>query len=283
MARGRAETVNAIVANGIVQSQAVSTVASQSLFSQEWQLDRGAATPAYVQIEDRLRGLIESGQLGAGDRIPSERELAGLVGVSRLTARAALSALARQGLLERAAGRRGTSVSQRRLVHDLARFGGFTEIASRQGRAATARICAINESPAPEDVAAELALAAGALVYRIERVRLADGEPVTLEDSWVPVERFPALLEHDMRGSLYRLMREHYGRGPVRATERLEPVLADAEQAHALGITAGAPLMLVERVAYDADDHPVEFARDRHRGDRARFVVELSASGALSP
>ena len=115
----------------------------------------------------------------------------------------------------------------------------------------------------------------GALVYRIERLRFGDDEPLALEDTWIPVAPFPALLDHDVRGSLYALMREVYDRPPARAVERLEPRLAEAHQAQILGIPPGAPLMLLTRISYDASGTPVEFSYDHYRGDRARFVVEV--------
>jgi GntR family transcriptional regulator len=113
-------------------------------------------------------------------------------------------------------------------------------------------------------------------VLRIERLRYADGEPHALEDSWLPAVRFPGLLGLDLTGSLYAVMRDRYGLAPVRAVERLEPVVAEPGPAAVLGVAPGAPLMLVARVAYAADGVPVEFARDLHRGDRSRFVVEAS-------
>ncbi|MGA9857851.1 MAG: GntR family transcriptional regulator [Solirubrobacteraceae bacterium] len=249
----------------------------QALIIGDWALDRGSPAPAYVQIADRLIELIESGRLGVGDRLPPERELAAWVGVSRMTARAALGSLAQRGLLERDVGR-GTFVARAKLEHDLGRLAGFTEMVHREGLSATARIRAINELPAPETVAQALQLAPGAPVYRIERLRFADGEPLTLEDSWLPADRFPGLLDHDVRGSLYTLMRDVYGSAPVRATERLEPALAQPHQALALAVGDGDPLMLITRVAFAADGVPVEFARDRHRGDRARFVVETATT-----
>ena len=89
----------------------------------------------------------------------------------------------------------------------------------------------------------------------------------------------PGLLDHDLRGSLYELLGDHYGMAPVLAEERLAPVLG-RRQAAALGVAAGAPLMLVERVARAAGGTPVELARDHHRGDRARFVVQVRSPGA---
>jgi GntR family transcriptional regulator len=219
--------------------------------------------------------LIESGRLRVGDRLPPERDLATWVGVSRMTARAALASLAQRGLVERDVGR-GTFVARAKLEHDLGQFAGFTDMVRREGRSPNARIRSINEIRAPDAVARELKISPGDPVFRIERLRFADDEPLTLEDSWVPAERFPGLLDHDMRGSLYALMRDVYDRPPVRSIERLEPVLAEASQAAALRVRAGAPLMLITRVAYTADDVPVEFAHDHHRGDRARFAIEAA-------
>lgn len=246
-------------------------------FTQEWKIDRDSGVPAYEQIADRLVALIESGRLVVGDRLPAERDLATWVGVSRMTARAALASLAQRGLLERDVGR-GTFVAQAKLEHDLGEFAGFTEMLRREGRTARARIRGINELPAPETIARELEIAPRDPVFRIERLRFANEEPLTLEDSWMAAERFPGLLDHDVRGSLYALMRDAYGLPPVRAVERLEPVLAEPEQAEVLEVAPGAPLMLITRVAYSPDDVPVEFARDHHRGDRARFVVEAATT-----
>jgi GntR family transcriptional regulator len=129
---------------------------------------------------------------------------------------------------------------------------------------------------APPEVAHALALGQGAAAVHVARLRSGAGQPLTLESSWIPDERFPRLLEHDLGGSLYALMRDAYGLAPVRAVERLEPVLAGRAEAEALGVPVRSPLMLVERTAYAGDGTPVEHARDRHRGDRARFVVEVA-------
>ena len=108
------------------------------------------------------------------------------------------------------------------------------------------------------------------------RIRLADGEPLALERSSFPADRFAGLLALDLTGSLYELLDEHFDAAPVRAVERIEPVLADAEEAEALGLPAGAPLMLVDRTAYDAAGVVVETARDVFRGDRTSIVAWTS-------
>ena len=254
----------------------------RALVTGSWRIDRAAGAPAYAQIEERLIGLIASGRLGVGDRLPAERDLADWVGVSRMTARAALRSLAQRGVVERGVGR-GTFVARAKLDHDLTAFAGFTELVRRQGMAPDAHVRAAEEVAAPDIVAVELQVEPGSRVFRLERLRFADDEPLTLEDSWVPAERFPGLLDQDVSGSLYALMGDGYDRAPVRAEERLEPVLASEVDADALGVEVGAPLMRVERVAFDATDMPVEFAHDHHRGDRARFVVHVATAVPSAP
>lgn len=235
-----------------------------------------AERPAWVLIEERLTERIESSEIGVGERLPSERELAGAFGVSRMTVRQALGALEARGLIERGVGR-GTFVRRAKMDHDLTRMAGFSELVERQGLAPSARVLSVDERLAPAAVARSLGLEEGAPVARIERLRLAGGAPLVLEDSWIPAGRFPGFASHDLEGSLYALMRDEYGLEPVRAVERLEPVAARRHEARALGIAERAPLMLVERTASAADGTQVEFARDRWRGDRARFTIQVSA------
>src|SRR4051812_1309748 len=210
--------------------------------------------------------------LGAGGGGPAG-ELAEWLGVSRMTVRQALGALSARGLVERGVGR-GTFVrAPGKVVHNLSGALGFTEQLGRQGLEAGATVISAAEEEAPEAVAAALELEPRAAALRIRRVRSASGRPLAIEDSWLPAARFPGLLGRDLAGSLYALMREEYGLEPTHAVERLEPVVARAGEAKLLGVAEGAPLMLVERVASAAGRIPVEFARDRHRGDRTRFVV----------
>jgi GntR family transcriptional regulator len=244
------------------------------VFGGRWSVAERSPKPAWVQIEEQLADRIESGHLGAGERLPPERDLAEALSVSRMTVRQALASLAARGLVERGVGR-GTFVRAARVVHDLTRVAGFTEEVERQGLEAGARILGARHSAAPDRVAHALGIKPGAPVVRLERVRLVGETPTTLEDTWVPAERFPGLLAHDLSGSLYAVMREHYDLEPTSATECLEPVPARSHEAAALDVAEGSPLMLVERIAYAQDGTPVEFAHDRHRGDHARFVIRV--------
>jgi DNA-binding GntR family transcriptional regulator len=240
-------------------------------------LSRRNAQPAHAQIADQLADAIAGGELAPGDRLPPERQLAAELGLSRMTVRHALGTLEGRGLLVRTAGRGGgTFVARPKLERDLGTFSGLSEQLRRQGVRAGASVLRAGERRPDRAIAEALALAEGERVVAIERVRLADGEPFAIERSCFPAARFAGLLELDLTGSLYELLDEHWDAAPVRAVEHLEPVLASGAEAATLGLAAGAPLMLVERVAYDDAGAPVEFARDRFRGDRTRVVAWTS-------
>jgi GntR family transcriptional regulator len=175
-----------------------------------------------------------------------------------MTVRQALDALARRGLVERGVGRGTFVLSAARVEHSLDGALGFTERLAGQGLPAEAQVLLAEEE------GEEL---------HVRRLRSTSGRPLALEDTWLPAERFPGLLDHDLSGSLYEVMHS-FGLRPVRAEERLTPVAA-GEEAEVLGVRPGAPLMLVERTAHAGDGTLVERARDLHRGDRSAFVVHL--------
>src|SRR5256884_6212042 len=232
---------------------------------------RGSGATVYGPIADWLAEAIGGGRLALGDRMPSEQDLAAWFGVSRMTLRQALAKLARRGLVTRTVGRRGgTFVAERKLEQDRTTLAGFSEQLRRHGIQPGARVLLATQGPAGPVSAAALQLAEGDPVHEVRRVRLGDGRPIVLEQSLFPAALFPGLLQCRLDGSLYELLEARYGQRPHRARESLEPVTAGVREAEALEVAEGAPLMLVERVAYDRARQPVELARDPLRGDRTR-------------
>jgi GntR family transcriptional regulator len=234
--------------------------------------------PAHAQIEEWLEGEIARGRLLPGDRLPPERELAGRLRVSRMTLRQALASLEQRGLLSRQVGREGgTFVDEPKL--ELAGLAGLSDQLRGLGLAAGARVLsAVERAPTPSETAA---LGRETPVYELGRVRLANGEAVALERGVFPVDAYPGLIAEPLEGSLYALMRARGDEVPVRAVERLEAALAGAEEATPLGIGAGAPLLLVERVAYGPSGRVLELSRDLFRGDRTRVVWESELPSQL--
>ncbi|HYF90809.1 MAG TPA: GntR family transcriptional regulator [Symbiobacteriaceae bacterium] len=232
--------------------------------------------PLYYQIKARLLEAIESGQLKPGDRVMSERELTAQFSVSRMTARQALTELENQGYLFRVQGK-GTFVATPKLEQPLAGLTSFTEEMRRRGLEPGAKVLAAEEVPAGRRVARALGLGETAAVVRLERLRLAGGEPMALEVSHLPASLVPGLLERTpSQHSLYSLLAEEYGIRPVRGLQSIEAVAANSYEAETLRVREGTPLLMLERITRDAQDRPVEYVYSLYRGDRYRFTTELA-------
>lgn len=237
---------------------------------------RRSGSPAYAQIEEQLAAAIAAGSFAPGEQLPGEVRLAGQLGVSRMTLRHALDRLERRGLITRTVGRRGgTFVTKPKLDLDLRAFAGFSEQLRRQGITAGAQVVSAVEQPAGTDVATALEIDEENPVYKLVRIRSAGGEPIALEHSYFPAVRYPGFLDQTLRESIYDLLEEHYDDHPTKALERIEALAAGPEEAEALCIAEGSPVMLLERIAFSDRDVPLEFARDFFRGDRSRVVIWL--------
>jgi GntR family transcriptional regulator len=234
------------------------------------------ALAAYLQIEEELADRIDSGELEPGMLLPSERELSEQVGVSRMTVRQALGRLEQRGLIVREQGR-GTFVAEAKYRQDASVLRGFFEQMVGQGVVPSSAIVERTQVHASRALAHHLDLRLGEPVYKIVRLRSAQGRPVVLETSFFPARLVPGLLELDLEhASIYRLMEERFGARPVRAVQSVEPLVAGLSEAAALEVPLGSALMLVERTSWDTQGRPVEHARDLYRGDRSRFVAELT-------
>jgi GntR family transcriptional regulator len=231
--------------------------------------------PLYRQIETDVRDRIRSGDLLPGAKLETEFELMDRYGVSRATVRQALRELVAEGLLEIRRGL-GTYVTQRRFEHTIGGFYSFSREIERHGLVPGTRVLGLGVEPADDVVAAVLGLAPGAPVVALRRLRLAGDDPLVVETSYLPAERFPGLEAVDFgRVRLYDTLTAAYGCRPTRARETFEPVLVTADEAALLGQRRGEPALRVERVAFDQDDAPIEFCRSTVRGDRYRYSVEL--------
>jgi GntR family transcriptional regulator len=241
-------------------------------------LDPGSATPVYVQVAAGLRGRIEAGELPGGHALPAERELAAQLGVSRVTVRQALAQLTEAGLLKRRHGS-GTFVTARPVQgapRPLGLLNSFSEDARSRGQTPGARVLAFTRTPPTAHEALTLGLSPSGAVYRVRRLRTANGEPLAVEESTLPAALVGELTDTDVTdASLYALLAAR-GLRPQRAIRHLRAVNADAEMGALLGLPAGAALLVTERVSWTPGGQPVEYARAWYRGDRYDFVMELT-------
>ncbi len=249
------------------------TVHGQDSFFAAHNWFRPGRGPRYLQLCSHIGDAIASGRLGPETLLPSERALAELAGVSRVTVRKALARLVRDGLVRQ---RRGAGSFVRgpgpRLEHSLSTLTSFTEYMQRRGKASSSLILNAGLFMPTPDETMSLGLSPSERVARIERLRSADGQPMAIECSSVPEELLPA--PDTVTTSLYSVLRNS-GHTPVRAVQRIGACNLAAREAELLNLPEGSAVLKIERAGYLANGRPVEFTRGTYRSDIYDFVAEL--------
>jgi GntR family transcriptional regulator len=225
------------------------------------------------QVRDQVLDLIE--QLAVGDAIPSERQLSAELGVSRLTLRAALDDLAREGHVVRRRGA-GTFVSEPKIAQELT-MTSFTDDMRRRGMRPSSRTLELRVSPAGARLGRLLHVSPSEPIVVATRLRLADGESMAIETIHVRERHVPGLSARDLEEqSFYELLRDRYGIVIVGGTQTIEPTVTDEEESLALGVPLHSPAFRFERVTHSDAGEAVEFVESIYRGDRYRLVTSLS-------
>lgn len=231
--------------------------------------------PLHYQVKQQIRDLIDSNTWQHGMQIPTELDLCQSFGVSRTTIRQALQTLVNDGLLERHRGK-GTFVCRPKLEQPLTNVYSLHRFLLSQGLTPETQVLELKHAIARSHTASSLRVEAGAPVWKLTRLRLANGGPIVIDTSWLPTSVWPQLDMKDLEGrSLYDILSTRHGRRVKRAQEVWEPVLLDDYEAEVLDSKPGTPAFLVERTAFDEADTPVEFTKTIVPGDRMRFSVNL--------
>jgi GntR family transcriptional regulator len=230
------------------------------------------------ELRRRIVADINAGVPGA--KLGSERDLAEHYSTSRSSLRQMLAALEEAGLVHRVIGRAGgIFISHAQVQRSLSDVVGVPAFLANQGYVAGTRVLS-TKITAPDRVTQKaLHIGASDFVVEIQRVRLADGSPISLELAQFPAEAFPGLLEQQLGGSIYEILENEYGLITSRADERIEAVNATPDEASLLAIKPRSALLLITRIAFDQHDIPCEFSRDLFRGDRTRLAVTVQGRG----
>lgn len=231
--------------------------------------------PYYQQLYAILRKEIVDGRWTPGDMLPSESELIEQFEVSRITVRQALEMLVNDGLIFRRRGL-GTFVAVPKIEQGLNRIVSFTEDMRRRGLHPGTEILGAGLEPATAEIAGKLEVAVGEELVHIDRLRLADAEPLSIERSHLVHRYCLGVLEHDFaKVPLREQLASSYNLALVRAEQVIRAIAAPKEIADSLLIAAGSPLFYIERISYSQQDIPVEFLQLYYRGDRYTLYNEL--------
>ncbi len=237
------------------------------------ELDRSSPVPLYHQVATAIESHIQSGTLTPGDFLENEVALAARLGISRPTARQALQELVDKGRLVRKRGV-GTRVAPERIRRTVELTSLKSDL-ERAGRHPSTEVLGYETIPADSDVASALELPVGTPVVHVERLRLADGEPLAVLSNYLDVQTAPSREELDTLG-LYEALRQR-GIQPAVARQRIGARTATEAEAKVLDEEPHSALLTMERTAYDDAGAVVEFGRHIYRASRYMFDATLFA------
>lgn len=233
-------------------------------------------SPIYLQLREVVRNKIEEGEYAPGTAIPSENELSELYGVNRLTVRNALDALVSEGLLVRIQGK-GAFVVGDRIERDLDSLSGFRQTMNDRNASPEAKILAKTRRKAGRKYARIFGIGEDDDIFYIRRLNSANGEPVSVEHTYIPASKVPKLDGIDLGVfSLYEVY-GFYGLNPVRAYETLDLVSLEARDARMLDVEPGQVVMLLTCYTYDENDDVIEYTCGYNRVDKCSFTVHNRA------
>lgn len=238
-------------------------------------LNRDVPVPLYHQVKTRILRDIEAGHWRANERLPTEDDLSARFKVSKITVRQALRELAQIGIIRREQGR-GTFVQPPPLQQGPRELTSFTGEMRRHGIVASSQVLECGASTATPDIAARLGIPSTEPVFRLRRLRLADGTPMGLQTAYIPMSLVPGITDQSFTGvSLYDVLADRYSLYPASANETYVAVAVGADDAQWLRLPAGSPAMAAERVTFLADGRKLEFVQSIMRGDRYKIVLDL--------
>jgi GntR family transcriptional regulator len=231
--------------------------------------------PLYSQIRELLRERILHGEYQSHAQMPSENDMVKAFGVSRITVRQALTDLQREGLIFKIHGK-GTFVSKPKATQDLRRLEGFGEAMAGSGHQTFSRVLSHRAIRAGKLVAARLRIAERDEVMEIKRVRFLDRDPISLDVTYVPLAIGERLVREDLsHRDIFVILENDFGYPLGNADLCIEAVTADADQAHALKLEEGSPILRIERLTSTADGTPLDFEFLYYRGDAFQYRLRI--------
>ncbi|THT97471.1 GntR family transcriptional regulator [Lampropedia puyangensis] len=232
--------------------------------------------PFYVQLQRQLQSLIASGVLSEGSHLPSERDLADALNVSRTTVKRAYDALREADVIASGNGRGGTVVKgMPRVSPVMSRLKGFTEEMQELGMEPSTRLLGL-EVVHERTIASIFGRPSNAPLLHVRRLRMGDGVPMSRELAWYDLSLAPQLEDWSGEGSIYAWLREHCGIQMAGAEQSIEAIMSSKQEMQAFGFDTPMPCLLIKRKSLDVDGRMVEYVEGTFRGDAYAYRVHLA-------
>ncbi len=234
-------------------------------------LNKTSGIPLHVQLANALREQVQNRQLQPEDRLPSERELCEMYGISRITVRQALNTLTQEGLVYSTAGK-GTFIAGSALDEELQPLSSFTQDMERRGMQSTSQVLATRVLPADDFWAGRLKIPRGAEIVYLRRLRLGNGLPVSVQHTYLPHHLCPDILSIDFSArSLYDALRREYGHHLAHSDTVIEAALADTEEAALLKLQMPSAVLISEQSTYLDTGVIIEITRSIFNAERYKL------------
>lgn len=235
-------------------------------------LDENGAVPLYLQLKNTIKGLIVGGEIKEGEKIDSEYELCKRYNVSRITVRNALSELEKEHYLVKKQGK-GTFAMKPRIFRPLQDSVGFTESCNTAGMESSSIVLKREVQPLTEKFKEALKLENNDRILYIQRLRLANGSPIMLEDNYFSFHDYSFLMEEPLTGSLYQLL---YDKKNIICDRSIKTIItvtsASGDLCKLLQVSIGEPLFLMEGIMGDSLGKPIHYSIQYIAGEKYSFV-----------
>ncbi|EPR10496.1 GntR family transcriptional regulator [Ruminiclostridium papyrosolvens] len=237
-------------------------------------IDKNSSVPIYAQLEEYIKKKIKEKVYLPGESLPTERELTELFGVSRMTVRQAVTNLVHQGVLYKTHGK-GAFVSKE-IIEKKLEIEGFSEDMEKRGLAPSSKILYFEKITPDSQIAQMLQLSENEQVYFINRLRLANDEPMAIEYSYLPEKYFPDLMKYNLQKcSLYTLMKQEYHADFNYMKQNIKAVTISKKEAELLLNKSRGFGLLSLRTIFTEDDIPIEYAKTIYNPDRYTFNLTM--------
>ncbi|WP_248927917.1 GntR family transcriptional regulator [Paenibacillus hamazuiensis] len=242
-------------------------------------LNNASEKPLYFQLKQIIQEDINRGTYKAGQQLPPESELCETYGVSRITARRAISDLVEEGVLHRQQGK-GTFVKETKVKRELISVGGFSELTVESGKKPSSQILSTAIIPADERLAETFELPEGDPLLKLHRILYIDNEPLFIETSHYPLRHLPDLEKHIGESpSTYDILKKKYNVKLTRSLKTLEVIFASEYEAGIFHCDRGTPLFAIEKRSYDEAGRPIHLSNSVTLTSKVIFTIDTDKSG----
>lgn len=237
-------------------------------------VDKTSRTPLYLQLMNILIDMIEN-TLEENEQILSEREICEIYDVSRTTVRQAMDELEKEGYIYKVHGK-GTFVSPKRMNQDLVSFYSFTEEMKKIGKQPSSEVTGFEIVQAGEKVSSIFKIESEDLLYKISRIRKADGIHMLYETTYLPFNRFKGITREQLEEKpMYDVLMKEFNARITSAEEIFQPILTNKLESVYLDIKEGSPSLKIERLTYE-NEFIIEYTVSVARGDKFKYRVKLN-------